>query len=51
MNEQIQFPNINLSVSGYDSEILRGSHARPQEPGMQEKIGYITIRWTINNPK
>ena len=36
MNKQIQFPNINLSISGYDSETLRGSHARPQEPGMQE---------------
>ena len=36
MNEQIQFPNINLSISGYDSETLRGSHARPQEPRMQE---------------
>ena len=38
MNEQIQFPNINLSISGYDSETLRGSHASPQEPGMQENL-------------
>ena len=34
MNEEIQFPNMNISISEYDSEILRGSHARPQEPGM-----------------
>ena len=36
MKEQIQFPNMNISISEYDSETLRGSHARPQEPGMQE---------------
>ena len=36
MNEQIQFLDMNISVSEYDSEILRGFHARPQEPGMQE---------------
>ena len=38
MNEQIQFPDMNISISEYDSEILRGSHARPQEPGMQESL-------------
>ena len=38
MNEQIQFPNINISVSGYDSETLRDSHVRSQEPGMQENL-------------
>ena len=36
INEQKQFPYINLSISGYDSETLRDSYARPQEPGMQE---------------
>ena len=36
MSKQIQFPNINLSISGYNSETLRGSHERPQEPGRQE---------------
>ena len=45
MNEQIQFLDMNISVSEYDSEILRGSHARPQE------FSYTTIRWTALNPK
>ena len=36
INEQVQVPNINISVSEYESETLRGSHARPQEPGIQE---------------
>ena len=34
MNEHIQIPNMNISISEYDSDTLRGSHARPQEPGM-----------------
>ena len=36
MNEQIPFPHMNMSISEYDSETLRGSYRRPQEPGMQE---------------
>ena len=38
MNEQIQFPNMNISISGYDSETLRSSNARPQGLGMQENL-------------
>ena len=38
MNEQIQFPNMNISISEYDSKTLRGSHARPQRPGMQGNL-------------
>ena len=36
LNEQMSFPDMNISVSEYDSEILRDFHARPQEAGMQE---------------
>ena len=36
MNDQIQFPDMNISMSEYNSEILRGFHARSQEPGVQE---------------
>ena len=38
MNEQIPFPCMNMSASEFDSETLRGSHTRPQEPGMQENL-------------
>ena len=34
MNEQIPFPCMNISTSENDSETSRGSHTRPQEPGM-----------------
>ena len=27
---------MNISISEYDSGTLRGSYARPQEPGIQE---------------
>ena len=30
MNEQTPFPCMNMSISEYDSETLRGSHTRPQ---------------------
>ena len=35
LSEQIQVPSVNISVSENDSETLRGSHVRSQEPGMQ----------------
>ena len=38
MNEQKPFPCLNMSVSEYEFETLRGSHTRPQEPGMQENL-------------
>ena len=38
MNEQIQFPHMNISISEYDSGTLRGCHARPQGLGMQENL-------------
>ena len=38
MKEQTQFPNMNISISEYDSETLRGSHAGPQGPGIQENM-------------
>ena len=34
LSEQIQVPNVNTSISENDSETLRGSHVRSQEPGM-----------------
>ena len=51
LHEKIPFPCMNISASEYDSETLRSSHTRPQEPGMQENIGYTTIRWTAINPE
>ena len=36
LGEQIRVPSVNTFVSENDSETLRGSHVRSQEPGMQE---------------
>ena len=36
MNEQVPMPHINLSISGYDPESLRGSHTRTHDTGIQE---------------
>ena len=38
MNEQVSMPHINLSMSGYDPESLRGSHTRTHNTGIQEMI-------------
>ena len=38
MSEQVPMPHINLSISGYDPESLRGSHMRTQDTGIQESI-------------
>ena len=35
INEQTPMPHINLSISQYDPELLRGSHARSHDTGMQ----------------
>ena len=38
MSEQMSMPHINLSISGYDPETLRGSHSRTRDMGIQEMI-------------
>ena len=38
MNEQVPMPHINLSISRYDPELLRGSHTRTHNTGIQETI-------------
>ena len=38
MNEQMPMPHINLSISGYDPELIRGSHTRTCDMGIQETI-------------
>ena len=38
MNEQMPMPHINLSISRYDPESLRGSHTRTHDTGIQETI-------------
>ena len=38
MNEQMPMPHINLSISRYDPESLRGSHTRTHDMGIQETI-------------
>ena len=38
MNEQVPMPHINLSISRYDPESLRGSHTRTHDTGIQETI-------------
>ena len=38
MNEQVPMPHINLSISRYDPESLRGSHTRTHNTGIQKKI-------------
>ena len=34
MNEQVPMPHINLSISRYDPELLRGSHTRTHDTGI-----------------
>ena len=34
-SEQVPMPHINLSISGYEPESLRGSHIRAQDTGIQ----------------
>ena len=44
MSEQVSMPHINLSILGYDPELLRGSHTRTHDT---EKSGInTTIGWT-----
>ena len=38
MNEQKPMPHINLSISRYDPELLRGSHTRTHDTRIQETI-------------
>ena len=38
MNEQVPMPHINLSISRYDPESLRGSHTRTHDTRIQETI-------------
>ena len=38
MNEQVSMPHIDLSISRYDPETLRGSHIRTHDTGIQEMI-------------
>ena len=38
MNEEVSMPHINLSISRYDPELLRGSHTRTHDTGIQETI-------------
>ena len=37
-SEQMPMSRINQSISGYDPELLRGSHATTQDTGIQESI-------------
>ena len=38
MNDQTPMPHINLSISRYDPESLRGSYTRTHDTRMQETI-------------
>ena len=38
MSEQVPVPHINLSIYGYDPNLLRGSHTRTHNTGIQESI-------------
>ena len=38
MSEQVPVPHINLSISRYDPNSLRGSHTRTHDSGIQESI-------------
>ena len=48
MNEQMPMPHINLSISRYGPELLRGSHTRTHDTRMQEMIpqldGPVSVR-------
>ena len=58
MSEQVPMPHINLSLSGYNPELLRGSHTRTHDTRIQEPIpqldGPVSIpsrarRWLSEN--
>ena len=38
MSEEVPVPHISLSISGYDPNLLRGSHTRTHDTGIQESI-------------
>ena len=50
MSEQVPMPHINLSISGYDPESLRGSHIRTQDTANPGKFNNTTIGWTCIYP-
>ena len=40
-SEQVPMPHINLYISGYEPEALRGSHIRTQDTGITEMISQL----------
>ena len=50
MNEQLPIPHINLSISGYDPESLRGSHIRTQDTGIQENSTILQLDEPVSIP-
>ena len=50
MNEQVPTPHINLSISGYDPESLRGSHIRTQDTGIQESSSMPQLDGPVSIP-
>ena len=50
MNEQMPIPHINLSISGYDPESLRGSHIRTQDTRIQENSTILQLDGPVSIP-
>ena len=50
MSEQMPMPHINLSISGYDPESLRGSHIRTQDTRIQEDLTILQLDGPVSIP-
>ena len=50
MNEQMPMPHINLSISGYDPESLRGSHVQTQDTRIQENSTILHLEGPVSIP-
>ena len=50
MSEQMPMPHINLSISGYDPESLRGSHVRTQDTRIQEDLTILQLDGPVSIP-
>ena len=50
MNEQVPMPHINLSISGYGPESLKGSHIRTQDTRGQENLTIPQLDGPVSVP-
>ena len=50
VNEQVPMPHINLPISGYDTESLRGLYVRTQDTGIQGNLMILQLDGPVSVP-